>query len=92
MDMIGKVRRMRLRKKLSISEIARTTGLSRPTVRKWLAQPADVEPRYERVSAKTKLSAFVSDGQEPHLYDGEATFSSLFDFPSLGLVMPNERA
>jgi len=34
----------------------------------------------------------VSDGQEPHLYDGEATFSSLFDFPSLGLVMPNERA
>ena len=58
MDMIGKVRRMRLRKKLSISEIARTTGLSRPTVRKWLAQPADVQPRYERVSAETKLSAF----------------------------------
>jgi transposase len=58
MDMIGKVRRMRLRKKLSISEIARTTGLSRPTVRKWLAQPADVEPRYQRVSAETKLSAF----------------------------------
>ena len=36
MDMIGKVRRLRPRKKLTISEIAKVTGTSRPTVRKWL--------------------------------------------------------
>ena len=58
MDMIGKVRRLRLRKNLSISEIARTTGLSRPTVRKWLLDDAVTAPRYERVEADTKLSAF----------------------------------
>ena len=58
MDMIGKVRRLRLRKNLSISEIARTTGLSRPTVRKWLLEDAVTPPRYERVEADTKLSAF----------------------------------
>ncbi len=58
MDMIGKVRRMKLRNQLSISEIARSTGLSRPTVRKWLAQPDDAAPKYERIEAQTKLSAF----------------------------------
>jgi transcriptional regulator with XRE-family HTH domain len=31
MDMIGKVRRLRLRKKLTISEISKVTGISRPT-------------------------------------------------------------
>lgn len=36
MDMIGKVRRMKMRDGVSISEIARKTGLSRNTVKKWL--------------------------------------------------------
>lgn len=35
MDMIGEVRR--LRRKLTIGEIAKVTGISRPTVRKWLS-------------------------------------------------------
>lgn len=36
MEMIGKVRRMKLRDQLSNSEIAKRTGLSRNTVKKWL--------------------------------------------------------
>ncbi|GEM_PF-4077202 len=36
MDMLGRVRRMKMRDKLSISEIAKRTGLARNTVRGWL--------------------------------------------------------
>ena len=36
MDMIGKIRRMHRRDKLSEREIARMTGLSRNTVPRWL--------------------------------------------------------
>ncbi len=32
MDMLGKVRRMKMRDKLSISEISKSTGLSRKTL------------------------------------------------------------
>ena len=58
MDMIGKVRRMKMRDGVSVSEIARKTGLSRNTVKKWLKAPAAVEPRYERPAKEGKLSAF----------------------------------
>ena len=39
MAMIGKIRRMYYRDKLSLSEIARRTSLSRNTVKKWLRKP-----------------------------------------------------
>ncbi len=55
MDMIGKVKRMRMRDKLSISEIAKTTRLSRNTIKKWLNEPGDVAPRYRRTSAEGKF-------------------------------------
>ena len=42
MDMLGKVRRMKMRDKLSISEIAKRTGLARNTIRSWLQAPGDV--------------------------------------------------
>ncbi len=58
MDMIGKVRRMKMRDGVSISEISRKTGLSRNTVKKWLKAPAAIEPRYQRVQKVGKLSAF----------------------------------
>ena len=58
MDMIGKVRRMKLRDRLSLSEIAKRTGLSRNTVKKWLKAPGEVVPKYERASAEGKLTAF----------------------------------
>ena len=70
MDMIGKVRRMRLRDQLSLSEIARRTGLSRNTVKKWLKAPGDVVPKYERVKLDGKLTAF-----EPALHQALTTDS-----------------
>ena len=70
MDMIGKVRRMRLRDKLSLSEIAKRTGLSRNTVKKWLKAPSDVVPKYERVKLDGKLTAF-----EPALHQALTTDS-----------------
>lgn len=59
MDMIGRVKRMHFRDHLSFSDIARRTGLSRNTVKKWVKAPAQVEPRYRReAAAPGKLSAF----------------------------------
>ncbi|ROZ61392.1 IS21 family transposase [Ramlibacter sp. WS9] len=59
MAMIGKVRRLRLRQKKSVREIARLTSLSRNTVRKWLRAPAvAAEPKYIRSARATKLSAY----------------------------------
>ncbi|MDH6186548.1 helix-turn-helix domain-containing protein [Polaromonas sp. CG_23.6] len=45
MDMIGKVRRMKLRDKFSNSAIAKLTGLSRNTVKKWLKAPSSKAPK-----------------------------------------------
>jgi len=60
MEMLGKVRRMYLRDQLSLHEIAKRTGLSRNTLRKWLRVPeAEVAPpHYSRIDPPTKLSAF----------------------------------
>ncbi len=48
MNILGKIRRMRLRDGLSISEISRYTGLSRSTVRRWLKSAEGTEPKYRR--------------------------------------------
>ena len=58
MDVIGKVRRMKLRDKLSNSEIAKLTGLARNTVKKWLKAPGDEIPRYRRAEVEGKLTAY----------------------------------
>ena len=58
MDMIGKVRRMHYRDHFSYSDIARRTGLSRNTVRKWLKAPVKVEPKYRRGQRPNKLAAY----------------------------------
>jgi transposase len=58
MELLGKVRRMFHRDKLSRSEIARRTGLSRNTVKKWLQAPEGASPKYRRHEASGKLSAF----------------------------------
>ena len=58
MDMIGKVRRMKLRDQLSDGEICRRTGLARNTVKKWLNAPGDIAPKYKRKKADGKLTPF----------------------------------
>jgi transposase len=61
MEMLGKVRRMYLRDKLSLHEISKRTGLSRNTLRKWVRRPeAEVvaAPRYRRGEVRSKLTPF----------------------------------
>ena len=62
MEMLGKIRRMYLRDKLSLHEIARRTGLSRNTLRRWLREPEAVQvPVYSRPEALGKLGAFSGE-------------------------------
>jgi len=62
MEMFGKVRRMYYRDGMSRSAIARRTGLSRTTVKKWLRAPTGTEPKYRRsVSKPGKLDAFKDE-------------------------------
>jgi transposase-like protein len=52
MEMFGKVRRMYTRDKKSLREIARSTGLSRNTIRKWVLETKEGdEPEYRRKEA-----------------------------------------
>jgi transposase len=59
MEMLGKIRRMHLRDKLSLHEIAKRTGLSRNTVRAWLRKPdPKAPPKYQRRAIPPKLGPF----------------------------------
>jgi len=59
MAMFGKIRRLYYRDKLSLSEIARRTSLSRNTVKRWLRSPKGTEPRYRRRPSEKKLTPHV---------------------------------
>jgi transposase len=59
MALLGKIRRMFYRDKLSLSEIARRTSLSRNTIKKWLRTPEGVEPKYRRQRNEHKLAPYV---------------------------------
>ena len=59
MDMIGKIRRMKMRDQLSDGEICRRTGLARNTVKKWLKAPGDIQPKYSRMKSNGKLTVFI---------------------------------
>ena len=55
----AKVRRMRLREGLSISEIARRTSLSRNTIKAWLREDCRSEMKYRREAGPKKLDPHV---------------------------------
>ena len=62
MEMLGKIRRMHVRDKMSVRAIAKRTGLSRNTLQKWLATPEEVaEPKYIRAKTFGKLAAFTDE-------------------------------
>ena len=44
MEMLGKIRRMYLRDKMSLHKIAKHTGLSRNTIRRWLRSAEEAAP------------------------------------------------
>ena len=56
--LLSVIRRWHLREQMPIREIARRTGLSRNTIRKYLAGDI-VEPRYPRRRSPSKLDAFA---------------------------------
>jgi transposase len=58
MHVLGKIRRLRYREALSISEISRRTGLARNTVKRWLKAKRGTEPRYRRKESPRLLSAY----------------------------------
>ncbi|MCX7033216.1 MAG: IS21 family transposase [Arenimonas sp.] len=61
MSMYAKVRRLRLREGLSISEIARRTSLSRNTIKTWLREPAPrTEMAYKRPPGPKVLAGFTA--------------------------------
>lgn len=62
MELLGKIRRMQVRDKLSERAIAKRTGLSRNTVHKWLETPEEVEaPKYVRAKTFGKLTALTAE-------------------------------
>ena len=62
MEMLGRIRRMYLRDKLSLHEITKRTGMSRNTVRRWLRTPEEVKnPTYSRAAGFGKLGSFIAE-------------------------------
>ncbi len=62
MELLGKIRRMQVRDKLSERAIAKRTGLSRNTIHKWLQTPREVSaPKYIRAKGFGKLEAYVGE-------------------------------
>jgi len=61
MSIYAKVRRLRLREGLSISEIARRTSLSRNTIKTWLREPAPrTQMAYQRPPGPKVLAGFTA--------------------------------
>jgi transposase len=58
MEIMGKIRRMYFRDKLSLHEIAKRTGLACNTIRKWVRAPEAKQPVYLRRAIFNKLSPF----------------------------------
>ena len=62
MELLGKIRRMHVRDKMSVRAIAKRTGLSRNTLQKWLAASEEVAaPKYIRAKTFGKLAAFADE-------------------------------
>ena len=60
MELLGNIRRMHARDKMSERAIAKRTGLSRNTMHKWLEIPEEVQaPRYVRAEKFGKLTALA---------------------------------
>ena len=58
MAMLGKIRRMYFRGKLSLSEIAWRASLSRNTIKKWLRAPDGAAPKCRRQSGEKKIGPY----------------------------------
>lgn len=59
MKELGRIRRMFYRDGVSLSEIAKKTGYSRNTVKRWLKTPEGIEPKYRRQRHDTKIAPYA---------------------------------
>ena len=59
MGMLAKIRRMHFRDGLSLREVARQTGLSRNTLRRWLRRTEVTEPKYPGRKAKSVVDPWA---------------------------------
>lgn len=57
---LGRIRRLFYRDGMSLSEIARKTGYSRNTVKRWLRTPEGTEPKYDRQNPNIKIAAYAA--------------------------------
>ncbi len=77
MEILGKIRRLYLRDKLSLHEITKRTGLSRNTIRRWLrSAKGTVPPKYRRREGVVKLAAFCEAVEHPTRHDKKNAGSS----------------
>ena len=62
MEVLVKIRRMHVRDKISERAVAKRTGLSRNTVRKWLQTPEEVKaPKCVRAEKFGKLAGLANE-------------------------------
>ena len=74
MEMLGKIRRMYFRDKLSLHEITKRTGLSRNTIRRWVRAPDEAAPpKYRRGKVPGTLTVFHAALEQALKADGHRT-------------------
>ena len=56
---LAKIRRMHFRDGMSLREVAKRTGLSRNTIRRWLRQPDVTEPNYPKRHSPSKVDPWA---------------------------------
>ena len=62
MEILGKIKRLYFRDKKSLHHIARLTGLSRNTIRKWVREPlGEGALKYARQNMPSKLAAYRTE-------------------------------
>ena len=84
MELLGKIRRMHARDKMSERAIAKRAGLSRNTVHKWLEIPEEVQaPRYVRAEKFGKLTALAEELEQALLLQPRVG-NRLIDNPGSG--------
>jgi len=61
MNVLGKIRRLRFREGLSVSEISRRLGVARNTVKRWLKAERGAEPRYRRRGSAKLITGYEAE-------------------------------
>ena len=74
MEILGKIKRLYFRDKKSLHDIARLTGLSRNTIRRWVREPQAQEAlKYVRQDMPAKLDAYHAQIEQALKADSHRT-------------------